>query len=85
MNKKLQLIQKTKESIRKLSDRQDELYNDLVDELGIDAEDRIKDYVFDYIFNGTMYVWHDIKKEFGDECSVHGDEIKEIKNDEKKL
>jgi len=67
MNKKLELIQKTKESIRKLSDRQDELYNDLVDELGIGAEDRIKDYVFDYIFNGTMYVWHDIEKEFDDE------------------
>lgn len=67
MNKKLELIQKTKESIQKLSDRQDELYNDLVDELGIDCEDKIKDYVFDYIFNGTMYVWHDIEKQFSDE------------------
>lgn len=67
MNKKLQLIQKTKESIRKLADKQDELYNDLVDELGIDCEDKIKDCVFDYVYNNMQYVWHNIKKEFGDE------------------
>ena len=67
MNKKLEKIQKTKESIQKLSDRQDELYNDLVDELGIDSEDRVKDYVFDYVYNNTQYLWHDIEKEFGDE------------------
>jgi len=67
MNKKLQLIQETKESIRKLSDRQDELYNDLIDELGIDGEERMKDYVFDFVYNNTKYVWHDIEKEFGDE------------------
>jgi len=67
MNKKLEQIQKTKESIQKLSERQDELYNDLVDELGIDSEDRVKDYVFDYVYNNTQYLWHDIEKEFGDE------------------
>jgi hypothetical protein len=66
MNKKLQLIQKTKEAVEELSNQQNQLWNDLLDELCIDGNEKIKDYLFDYIFNATSYVWHDIKKEFYD-------------------
>ena len=67
MNKKLMLIQDTREAVEELSNQQDELWNDLLDELCIDDNAKMKDYVFDYVYNGTMYVWHDIEKEFDDE------------------
>ena len=67
MNKELQLIQKTKEAVEDLSNQQDKLWNDLLDELGIDGDAEMKDYIFDYVYNNTQYVWHDIEKEFSDE------------------
>lgn len=66
MNKKLLLIQNTKEAVEELANQQDELWNDLLDELCIDDNAKIKDYLFDYVYNNTQYVWHDIKKEFSD-------------------
>ena len=67
MNKKLMLIQDTREAVEELSNQQDELWNDLLDELCIDDNAKMKDYLFDYVYNNTQYVWHDIEKEFDDE------------------
>jgi len=67
MNKKLLLIQDTKEAVEELSNQQDELWNDLLDELCIDDNAKMKDCVFDYVYNNTQHVWHYIEKEFADE------------------
>jgi len=58
MPTKLQELEITKAIVSRLQEEQDKAYKELVAKVDIDG---IEDEVFDYIFNNTQYVYHDIK------------------------
>jgi hypothetical protein len=55
---KLQELEMTKAIVSQLQEEQDKAYKELVAKVNVDG---IEDEVFDYIFNNTQYVYHDIK------------------------
>lgn len=49
-------IFKVKDFINELSRVQDTYFENLCDELGLDGEDKLKDHLFDYIYNEEKMV-----------------------------
>jgi len=64
MTTKLQELEITKAIVSRLQEEQDKAYKELVAKVDIGG---IEDEVFDYIFNNTQYVYHDIKSKLEDE------------------
>lgn len=54
----LEELQQVKTVISQLQEEQEKVYDDFIEKVDIDG---IEDEVFDYIFNNTQYVYHDIK------------------------
>tara|TARA_R110000803_G_scaffold90041_1_gene157348 strand:+ start:661 stop:858 length:198 start_codon:yes stop_codon:yes gene_type:complete len=54
----LEELQQVKTVISQLQEEQEKVYDDFIEKIDIGG---IEDEVFDYIFNNTQYVYHDIK------------------------
>ena len=63
---KLKKINKARNKIKALSDKQDMVFNGLLDKLGKkEAKDiSVCDFIFDYIYNGTEYSFKKLEKHF---------------------
>ena len=65
MNEKLEELEKIRAHITALQDECDKMYNDYMDNTPELKE--IKDEVFDYVFNNTLYVYRKIKDTLSEE------------------
>ena len=65
MNEKLEELEKIRAHIAALQDECDKMYNDYMDNTPELKE--IKDEVFDYVFNNTLYVYRKIKDTLSEE------------------
>lgn len=63
---KLKKITKARNKIKKLSDKQDKIFNNLLDDLGKKEPKDISvcDFIFDYLFNDTEHSFKTLEKHF---------------------
>jgi hypothetical protein len=54
----LEVLELVKITISELQSSQNKVYDEFINKVNVDG---IEDEVFDYIFNNTQYVYHDIK------------------------
>jgi hypothetical protein len=64
MSDTLKLIQETRESMKKLQKQEDELFGELEAYFGEDNDEKSKDFLFDYIYNGTEHSLDWIKEKY---------------------
>lgn len=64
MNDKLKLIQETREHMQKLQKQEEDLFDELEAYFSEDSDEKSKDFLFDYVYNGTEHVWEWIKEKY---------------------